>query len=137
MRPLLYLLLSCLLFITPGCGRVNVDFTDPEAVTQQFMRSQAGNNRSGVNAVITPELKNKFKAQKLYLGDRVKLRKSQLKESEIRKAWDEPTKKVYQLNYAVSYLEGKETKTLRLREAVSLINKEGNWYIDDYAPELR
>lgn len=133
---IIYALLM-ILFITlfTSCANVQVDLSNPEIVVQKFMEAQAVDNRRVINALLTKELKAKFKEQKLFLYDREDIPKGSLLDSESILAWDEENKKVYQINYSVQYKLDGETKKLGLKEAVSLTQKDGNWYIDDYVPE--
>lgn len=128
-------LLILFLIFSTACTNVQVDLSNPELVVQKFMEGQATNNRKVIDTLLTNELKSKFKEQKLYLYDREDIPKGTLEESESLLAWDEENKKVYQINYSIQYKKEGETKKLGLREAVSLTQQDGKWYIDDYVPE--
>lgn len=131
------LLVGLLIYCLAACTSVQVDLSNPEIVCQEFMQNQAKGNRRVLNSIVTKELRNKLQEQKLYLYDREEIRRGSLDEKEIRIAWDEVDKKVYQLNYTVKYTIGQERKKLRLKEAISLIKTKDKWYIDDYVPDLK
>lgn len=133
----IYLIIALLLFTFSACTQARVDQSTPEQVVQQFIAGQASNNKRLINALLTAELRSRFKEQKLYLGDRFSLKNGKVTSSEVHVAWDEPDKKVYQINYIVEYTSAEETKTLHLREAVSLLPREQKWFINEYAHEKK
>ena len=130
-----FILLSAFLLVDTACTNVQVDLTNPELVVQKFLEGQATNNRKVVNALLTDDLQKRFKEQKLYLNEREGIGKGTLVESKTLLAWDEEDKKVYQLNYSVQYKKDNETKKKGFKEAVSLTQQDGKWYIDDYVPD--
>jgi hypothetical protein len=131
-----FLAFIILIFLS-SCTNVQVDLSDPKLVAQEFMKGQATDNRRLVNAVLTSDLQKRFGEQNLFLYDRESISNGSLTKSASLLAWDEPNKKVYQINYSIEYEIDGKTMVLELNEAISLMEKDNNWYIDDYVPDRK
>lgn len=127
-----FLLLGLSLLLAAGCSRpVQVDRTDPAGVARQFIQAQAAGDRATVNALLNEAMRQRFKKDKLYLADRLKLQDAQLAEQEAILTYDTDKQKVFELKYAVK-TRGRE-RPVSLQEAISLVPQEGEWLIGDYA----
>lgn len=131
---LLILLMLCAIIFS-GCGRITVDFTNPESVAQAFIQCQARNDRQTLKTLLTPDLQEKFEKEKLFLGERLELKKPKLMKQEIQKVWDESEKKIYQINYVVEYKTQEGEKKKSLREAIAVVKQGNSWYVEDYVAE--